>query len=209
LPDTNPEESPYPYKAGDYYIVGTVGSGTKYKPNGASFTIGVASTTVETNEVNKDDTYLYDGTSWILQSNTQKSVTFSNLAGSPYDNTNLGNALDSKLEGVQLNGTDLTVTNKKVNIPVAGGSASALGVIYTGGSYGLTVNTTGLLRVVSATEAQVIAKTNTYNPLTSSNIDIAIREGLGNNSLTWTDAYKTSARNTIGASQVSFVDWID
>ena len=36
-------------------------------------------------------------------------------------------------------------------------------------------------------------------------------EGLGNYSGTaWSDAYKTNACNTIGASeQTSFVDWID
>lgn len=41
-----------------------------------------------------------------------------------------GTALDSKLEGVQINGTDLTVTNKKVNVPVfTGATASANGTV--------------------------------------------------------------------------------
>ena len=49
LAETNPPESPYPYKAGDYFIVGTVSTATpavNYKPNGSSYTTGVASTTM-------------------------------------------------------------------------------------------------------------------------------------------------------------------
>ena len=42
-----------------------------------------------------------------------------------------------------------------------------------------------------------------------SNLDVAIREGLGNNPLTWTDAYKTSARNTIGAEAKATVYTMD
>lgn len=65
---TNPQESPYEYTTGDYYIVGVVATGgaSNYKPNGSSYTIGVASTTVETEVVNINDTYLYDGTNWTL-----------------------------------------------------------------------------------------------------------------------------------------------
>lgn len=99
LAETNPPESPYVYKAGDYFIVGVVGS-TNYKPNGSSYTTGVASTTVETAEVAVDDVYYYDGTNWRLQQNTQKTVNFSNIAGDPYDNTNLANALNSKQDTI-------------------------------------------------------------------------------------------------------------
>ena len=65
---TNPQESPYEYTTGDYYIVGVVATGgaSNYKPNGSSYTIGVASTTVETETVNVNDMYLYDGTNWTL-----------------------------------------------------------------------------------------------------------------------------------------------
>ena len=68
LAGTNPPESPYEYTTGDYFIVGTVaGSGqTNYKPNGSSYVIGQASTTVETNTVAINDTYFYDGTNWTL-----------------------------------------------------------------------------------------------------------------------------------------------
>ena len=98
LAQTNPPDNTYEYKAGDYFIVGTVAQsgGTNYKPTGSSYTIGVASTVVETQVVDVDDVYYYDGTSWALQINTQKTVSFFNLAGSPYDNTNLATALNGK-----------------------------------------------------------------------------------------------------------------
>lgn len=96
LAETNPPTSPYTYQSGDYFIVGTVGA-TNYKPDGSSYTTGVASTTVETAEVKVDDVYLYDGTNWKLLASSQRTYTFAGIAGSPYDNTNLGNALDSKV----------------------------------------------------------------------------------------------------------------
>ena len=68
LAGTNPPESPYTYKTGDYFIVGTVATGgaSNYKPNGSSYVTGQASTTVETNPVAVNDTYFYDGTNWTL-----------------------------------------------------------------------------------------------------------------------------------------------
>ena len=93
LAETNPPESPYTYHTGDYFLVGTVGA-TNYRPDGSSYTIGVASTTVETNEVKVNDAYIYDGENWKLQANSQREYTFSGIVGSPYDNTNLSNALN-------------------------------------------------------------------------------------------------------------------
>ena len=68
LATTNPQESPYVYKTGDYFVVSAVASGneTNYKPNGSQYVIGQASTTVETSSVAINDTYLYDGTNWSL-----------------------------------------------------------------------------------------------------------------------------------------------
>lgn len=136
LPETDPEESPYTYKTGDYFIVGVVSTAdpaVNYKPDGSSYTTGVASTVVETGNVGVDDVYLYDGTKWLLQINTQKTVTFSAVAGSPYDNTNLGNALDAKADETNtINGAPLSnsetffygtsataglTADKKVSIP--------------------------------------------------------------------------------------------
>lgn len=98
LAESNPPESPYTYQAGDYFIIGIVAQsgGTNYRPDGSSYTTGVASTVVETRQVDVDDVYYFDGEVWGLQVNTQKTVSFVNIAGSPYDNTNLAGALNSK-----------------------------------------------------------------------------------------------------------------
>lgn len=62
LPVTNPETSPYTYNTWDYYIVSNVAAAgwTNYKPNGSSYTINVASTTVESWDVQVNDLYFYD-----------------------------------------------------------------------------------------------------------------------------------------------------
>ena len=127
LPETDPPDLEtgdiYQYQRGDYYIVGVVASsgGTNYKPNGSSYTVGTASTTVETDTVAVNDTYLYDGENWILQQNVDREVTFSNVAGSPYDNTNLASALNAKQDEITQNAKlsadlvdDGTTTNKFV-----------------------------------------------------------------------------------------------
>ena len=72
LPATNPPGydvgDTYTYKVGDYYLVGTVASSgsTNYKPNGSSYVVGTASTTVETEEVHVGDMYIYDSSQWLL-----------------------------------------------------------------------------------------------------------------------------------------------
>ena len=68
LAGTNPPQSPYTYATGDYFIVSAVatGGGTNYKPDGSSYVIGQASTTVEGDPVAVNDTYFYDGTNWTL-----------------------------------------------------------------------------------------------------------------------------------------------
>ena len=281
LAQSNPPESPYTYKTGDYFIIGTVasGSGTNYRPNGATYTTGVASTTVETAEVSVDDVYYYDGENWRLQTNTQKTLSFGNIAGDPYDNTALAGALnekqneltagtgiditndtitntgvrgistgstngtisvntngtsaevsvaglgsaaytpstdyatsaqgtkaDSAIQDVQVNGTSV-VSGTTANIPV--GTSSVLGVYKVNPNQGVSAFSSGDLCIISASEQEITAKTQSYKPIVPNKLDIAVREGLGNNSLTWTEAYKTSARNTIGAGAKTIIrEWV-
>lgn len=196
LAQTNPPENTYEYKAGDYFIIGTVAGsgGTNYKPTGSSYTIGVASTVIETADVAVDDVYYYDGTSWALQINTQKEIAFVNIAGDPYDNSNLASALNGKVSDVQVNGTSI-VSGTTANIPKA--TSSSLGVMAVGS--GLAIQSgNGSVYIVAATESNLINKLNSSNPVVSTNLNMAVREGLGNNNLTWTDAYKVSACKTIG-----------
>ena len=117
------------------------------------------------------------------------------------------------LQGVQVNGTDLTPdANNKVNIPVA--SISGFGVSTINSTYGISITSNGELRTSSASADEIQSKANTAKPLVPKTVDIAIREGLGNYNTSlqgeWTDVYKEHACDTIGASQqTEIVDWIE
>lgn len=97
LPISFPLTTPYTYSTWDYYMIETLpSSGSKYMPNGSSYS-GTASTTVDSvNEVKVWDMYIYDGSTWLYASNHWKDVTFSNIAWNPSDNTNLATALNGK-----------------------------------------------------------------------------------------------------------------
>ena len=90
-----PYATPYAYSTWDYYLVEVVDATTNYRPNGSSYT-WTASSTVETDELEIWDVYIYDWTVWLLQSNHWKTVNFWNIAWDPYDNTNLSQALNAK-----------------------------------------------------------------------------------------------------------------
>ena len=99
--------TPYTYTTWDYFLVEVVSSATppvNYKPNGSSYT-GTASSTVETDEIEQWDVYIYDGSAWLLQSNHWKTVAFANIAGNPSDNTALANALWDKQDALTLPAT--------------------------------------------------------------------------------------------------------
>lgn len=97
MPISFPLATPYNYQTWDYFLVENVDTTTNYRPNGVQYT-GTASTTVETDEVEVWDLYIYDWAVWLLQINHGKSVSFANLAGQPSDNTALANALNAKAD---------------------------------------------------------------------------------------------------------------
>lgn len=210
LAQSDPITSPHPYHAGDYYVVGTIAASdaNNYRPNGTQYVIGVASTVVETAKVAIGDVYYYDGNgNWRLQFNSQKEITFANIAGQPSENTNLAAALNSKLEGVQVFGTDLTKdANNKVNIPLAN-TNNLPGVVRTSSDQGITMNGP-YLRISPATEDEITAKTNDRKSIVPSTVDSAIREGLGNYDIAskgeWSEEYKEHAREVIGATKVTW-----
>ena len=82
LAKTEPIVNPYEYKAGDYFIVGTVGT-TNYRPNGIQYDKEVPSTTVETGSPIVNDTYYYDGTSWTLLHTEQPEISWGSVVGKP------------------------------------------------------------------------------------------------------------------------------
>ena len=63
LPTTEPQEDPYTYKVGDYYVVSKVGT-TNYKPHWWTYTQWVPSTAVETDTVWVNDKYYFDWADW-------------------------------------------------------------------------------------------------------------------------------------------------
>lgn len=96
---------PFEYITGDHFLVGNVDDTApieNFRPSGTEYT-GQASVTVETEEVQVWDLYIYDWAVWLLQLNHERQVTFSNIAWSPYDNTNLANALNNKADDTDLN----------------------------------------------------------------------------------------------------------
>lgn len=104
-PISFPLATPYTYTTWDYFLVETVSSATppvNYKPTGSSYT-GAASSTAETDEVEVWDIYIYDWSTWLLQLNHGKTVSFANIAWQPSDNTNLANALNSKADDSDVN----------------------------------------------------------------------------------------------------------
>ena len=74
------------------------------------------------------------------------------------------------------------------------------GLVMVNGENGIGVNTEdGSLYIKSATEAEINDKTHSYNPIVPNNLNYAVKAGLINNSITLTEAEKTSALNWIGA----------
>lgn len=111
------------------------------------------------------------------------------------------------ISGVQINGTDLApdTTTNKVNIPIA--ANGVLGVVKPVGN-GIIVDGNGSISLQRATDNELVQQTNMYKPVVSGNLSKAVMEGLGNNSLTWTDTYKASARNTIGAEKETTIQML-
>lgn len=87
-PATEPQENPYTYKQWNYYIVSHVASswGTNYKPSWDIYTQWVASSTIETEQVEVNDWYIYDWTQWIRQPAWEKSLTIDNALSSSSTN---------------------------------------------------------------------------------------------------------------------------
>ena len=109
LPSTNPVDNPYQYRAWDYYVVSNVAAlwWTNYRPNGSSYSWGVASTTVESEVVKVWDYYTYDWQYWLLLVNTAREIavdsSLSTTSTNPVENRVVTNALNTK----QNNITDL------------------------------------------------------------------------------------------------------
>lgn len=106
LPTTDPLDNPYDYRIGDYYIVSTVGSWTNYRPMWATYIHWQASTAVETETVKINDWYLYDGTHWILQSQSQVTIVIDSELS-----TTSTNAVENRVVTTALNTKQNTISD--------------------------------------------------------------------------------------------------
>lgn len=99
LPDTDPVENPHYYATWDYYIIGKVGS-VNYRPHWDRYEAWVASTTIETAEVKKNDQYLYDWQHWVVLSQTEIELTIdqslSTTSTNAVENRVITNAINTK-----------------------------------------------------------------------------------------------------------------
>ena len=112
------------------------------------------------------------------------------------------------LQGVQINGTDLTISDNKVNIPKA--TTSALGVVQPTPNWGIGIDSQGRLMTSAALDNEITGKSQSYKPLVPTKIDLIVKTGITTNTLTLTDSEKTTACDWIGASQeTEIVDWIE
>lgn len=164
----SPPVDPYVYETGSFFIVGKIASsdGTNYRPVGSTYSESTPSTTVETADVKVNDTYYYDGTVWRLLHTEQPTVAFSVLAGSPYDNSNLSTALNSKQNsiydldtirsGAYAGMTALQTIPDWVLTDTSYATDSTGGVFKTSSSYGTTMDS-GVLTGVEKTYGQYLS----------------------------------------------------
>lgn len=99
LPLTDPQEDPYMYKPGNYYIVANVWA-TNYKPHWNSYTQWVPSTDIETENVSVNDWYMFDWNTWVRQPAWARAITvddaLSPTSTNPVENRAVTAALATK-----------------------------------------------------------------------------------------------------------------
>ena len=118
-PISFPLSTPYTYHTWDWYMINVVDNTTNYRPK---WSVWVDDDPSETREVETEateiwDVYIYDWSTWLLQKNWWwwgSAVLFSQLLGSPYDNTNLGTALNSKQDELTA-WTGITIQNNVIS----------------------------------------------------------------------------------------------
>lgn len=165
LPISFPLSTPYTYTTWDRFMVETVGA-TNYKPNGSSYTWS-ASSTVESWSVEVGDVYIYDGTTWLLQKNTEPEVSFSAIAWSPSDNTALANALSAKAN-------DNAVVKLTGNQTVAGTKTFSTSPVVPSKTAAATNTGTAI-----ATEAQVYTVASSLSTLDTNAVKTSWNQSIG------------------------------
>lgn len=132
--------------------------------------------------------------------------------------------LTGYVKGVKINGSELALDqDQKVNVPLM--TSSVFGVAKVGS--GLQMGSSGDLKTYQASEAEILAKSNQYKPITPAKLDYAVKVGITTNTNTLSTAEKQTATNWILPSQtdemvlgsdgtdaswdyaVEFIEWSD
>lgn len=123
------------------------------------------------------------------------------------------NAQVNVLEGVQVNGSDLPISNKKVNIPKAtnGNDDSHLGLVkIKNKGYGIDIDSNGAIYTIETDESGITNRTNGYsasshNIISPRRLNFAVKSALSdsNRISDMTDTEKANARGVIGAIALS------
>ena len=85
-------------------------------------------------------------------------------------------------------------------------TSSTPGLVKTSSAYGVTTNSSNL-QVYKASSTDIASKTHNYRPIVPSNLDYAVKQGLINSKIAWTDLDKEKARNMIGVIQSDWVQY--
>lgn len=78
-------------------------------------------------------------------------------------------------------------------------TSNQAGLVKTNPSYGTSMSSQ-YIQIWPASQSDINSKSNAYRPITPKTLDYAVKAGLGNSTLTWTEAEKTKARGVIGAA---------
>ena len=119
------------------------------------------------------------------------------------------------LTGATIDGTDLTITNNKVVIPIATNVNKQLGVVKgDDAGYGIYLHTNGQLRINPGDWGK-FQLLNGYLPIVVKDFLLGMKKFLGTtitsttSNSEWNDTEKEAACETLGATQTEIVDWID
>ena len=81
-------------------------------------------------------------------------------------------------------------------------NSSTAGVVKSSAPYGVeAASDTGIMRTVRAETGEIDRKAQKYKVITPANLDYAVKSGLANSELTWTDAEKANARKLLGCEE--------
>jgi len=128
----------------------------------------------------------------------------------PAGTTSEGNTYE---EYIYVNGNWESLGSASVNVDLADyvkntdyAGEGTNGVINTKAYWGTATNNTGGLYLVCASLNDIDAKATDYKPIVPQKLDYAVKKGLIDNKLEWTEEEKASARNLMGAIDETYVN---